>query len=335
MFKKITYLAFLVIPLLLAGCKGRSAGNPAASPDRQSTAQTRKFKGPSVPGMLTEENRRLDYILTHFWDDFFSGEWKTDADMILGTKDGEVEQAVSNFIGFVMMKPVDVGQSYIAGLFDKIEKKQAENAESLFYLRMTEIVSRYLYDPNSPMRSEDLYMPFVKGMKDSEYTSDDLRSAYGFEYEKCLLNPYGSVAPDFKFKNLKGQAFDLHSIKAEYTMLFFSNPGCSACMEIINQIKSRNYIDTLIAGKNLAIINIYIDNELDKWRDYVGAYPENWYNCYDFEQIINTDQLYYVRAIPSIYLLDKDKRVLMKDAPVERVLNLLDSYVNDISTKNQ
>ena len=34
-----------------------------------------------------------------------------------------------------------------------------------------------------------------------------------------------------------------------------------------------------------------------------------------------------MRAIPSLYLLDAEKRVLMKDAPVEKVLQYLDNNI--------
>jgi hypothetical protein len=39
--------------------------------------------------------------------------------------------------------------------------------------------------------------------------------------------------------------------------------------------------------------------------------------------VIRTENLYSVRAIPSLYLLDKEKRVIMKDAPEDRVFSYL------------
>ena len=36
-----------------------------------------------------------------------------------------------------------------------------------------------------------------------------------------------------------------------------------------------------------------------------------------------TDKSYHIRAIPSMYLLDADKTVLLKDAPAERILTYL------------
>jgi hypothetical protein len=48
-------------------------------------------------------------------------------------------------------------------------------------------------------------------------------------------------------------------------------------------------------------------------------YPEEWYNGFDPDFAIRNETLYNVRAIPSLYLLDKDKTVLLKDAPEDRI----------------
>jgi hypothetical protein len=52
-------------------------------------------------------------------------------------------------------------------------------------------------------------------------------------------------------------------------------------------------------------------------------YPDNWYNGFDPDMVIRGESLYNVRAIPSLYLLDKDKIVLMKDAPENRLFDYL------------
>ena len=56
-------------------------------------------------------------------------------------------------------------------------------------------------------------------------------------------------------------------------------------------------------------------------------YPEEWLNGFDPDFVIRTDVLYNVRAIPSLYLLDKDKTVIMKDAVTERVLDFVNRFV--------
>ena len=73
-------------------------------------------------------------------------------------------------------------------------------------------------------------------------------------------------------------------------------------------------------------MNVYIDEDLKSWREYMPVYPREWLNGYDASHIIREDVLYCVRAIPSLYLLDSDKRILLKDPPLDRVLQALYDY---------
>ena len=67
----------------------------------------------------------------------------------------------------------------------------------------------------------------------------------------------------------------------------------------------------------------YIDEDLQGWKDYMPIYPDNWYNGFDPNLVIRGEGLYSVRAIPSLYLLDKEKGVILKDAPENRLLSYL------------
>ena len=40
--------------------------------------------------------------------------------------------------------------------------------------------------------------------------------------------------------------------------------------------------------------------------------------------MLKNNEIYNVRAIPSLYLLDKDKTVILKDAVQEKLLNLIE-----------
>ena len=154
-----------------------------------------------------------------------------------------------------------------------------------------------------------------------------MRTAYRHELKMCRTNPFGSKVPDIRYKDIKGRQGRLYDVEAEYTMLFFSNPGCSSCKEIINDVMSRGYIESLIANKKLAVVNIYIDEEVSKWRDYSPNYPSCWINGYDYTFSLRDSGAYDIRAIPSLYLLDAKKRVLMKDAPTPSVLAFLDTII--------
>jgi thiol-disulfide isomerase/thioredoxin len=153
-----------------------------------------------------------------------------------------------------------------------------------------------------------------------------LRGKYEREARLTGLNKVGSIAADFRFADSKGRIRNLHDIDAEMTLLFFSNPGCEACMQIITVLRDEPVIASLVAEGRLAVVNVYIDEDIQAWRSYMPIYPEEWYNGFDPDYLIRGEWLYNVRAIPSLYLLDKEKRVILKDAPENKVFSAIASY---------
>lgn len=300
--------------LLAVSCGGR----------RKSAVQAeRPFPQVNIPSAYTDDDERIAYGVEHYWDGFFEGPGRTDSAHVLGVLKGEVEQALSNYIGVLEALPLGKAQQGISSLFDKISVRQQADTSDRVYLAMTEMVARYLYDPNSPMRDEDLYLPFVQKMASSPLTRENMRTACHYEAQMCAMNPRGSIAPDFAITLRNGTQVRMHSVKAERTLLFFSNPGCQNCREIIDALKTDSKVQSMVGEGRLAVINVYIDEDLKAWRDYMPVYPKEWLNGYDAAHIIREDVLYCIRAIPSLYLLDADKRILLKDPPVERVLQTL------------
>ena len=150
-----------------------------------------------------------------------------------------------------------------------------------------------------------------------------MKGKYARDARLCALNRVGTKATDFRFADRRGKMHTLYGVKAPYTLLFFSNPGCDACMSIINVLKGEPRIAQMIASGQLAVLNIYIDEDLEAWRSYMPIYPDEWYNGFDPDFVIRNEELYNVRAIPSLYLLDVNKTVLLKDAPENRVFDYL------------
>lgn len=231
--------------------------------------------------------------------------------------------------------PVSAEQTLMTFLRTLGGKTDAQIADSMkvFYHRhcedsaMLQLVQDYLYDPNSPLRNEDVYLPFVKEMANSESTPDSLRPFYARQVKMCSLNRRGTNAADFEYVTLDGKRRRLYDIQAQTTLLFFSNPGCEACKEITDALQSSEAFRLAVATGRIAVLNIYIDEDLEEWRKYAVDYPSDWENGYDPNYIIRQDLLYNVRAIPSLYVLDEYKKVILKDAPVEAVFALLSNII--------
>ena len=104
--------------------------------------------------------------------------------------------------------------------------------------------------------------------------------------------------------------YDTHS---EYTLLLFSNPGCPACREIISMLKGSSIINSMEQQGRLALLSIYIDEDLSAWHQGLSDYPDDWITGYNQDLSIRDALVYDVRAIPSLYLLDRNKAVIFKD----------------------
>ncbi len=317
----------LIVLCTLAAVSG--CGNRAKNGTEGETAsfQPRSFPpAPQVPSLITDQDEATEYVVSNYWNAFLGGSYPCDSALVNGVKADEVEQAFGTYVTMLeRLCPIEFGRSSMASFFDKVEKFEAADTSSNVFEFFEKIVSKYLFDPNSPARNEDLYLPYVSRLSKSEFTDPDKRQSYAYEAKMCSLNMIGTQAADFTFTDLAGRRHTLYGVKAETTLLFFTNPGCPACKEIIVSLTGDDHITSLVEEGRLAVVNVYIDEELDLWREYASVYPSSWYNGYDQDYIIRSDASYDVRAIPSLYVLDSEKKVVMKDAPVEVVLPYLDN----------
>ena len=311
----------LIAVLLLASCGGKK---PAVTATPSQFRSLNLSKGPEVPSIITDRKEISEYIATHFWDAFFDGEYSCDSSHVNGVSADEVEKALGVFVTLLENNcSREFSEKTMAAFFSQVEQFGKDYDSSNVYSFFEEMVPKYLYEPNSPVRDEDLYHPYVSGMAVSDLTDKDMKEAYLFESRMSALNNVGSVASDFTFTDLEGKRHSLHGIKADYTLLMFTNPGCENCKEVIKSITVNRRITELVNSGEIAVVNVYIDLEREKWQELAKEYPSKWHNGYDQDYALRQNLSYNVRGIPSLYVLDSDKNVLMKDAPVEKVIPFL------------
>ena len=313
---KINILIYVLLATLTVSCgQGKKAEQFKALP----------FPDVVPPGMMTDAQDRAQYHALHYWDAFTdpSRVYPSDSILVSGVLKREVEQKFADWTSVLDMIPTEMALKAVSRLYDRAVVCERKDSTSNVFEVFAELSSRYLYDPNSPLRNEEYYHACVMKLAGFEGLSAEMKGKYEYDAHMTGLNRVGEVAADFRFADRYGNIRTLHGIRSPFTLLFFSNPGCNACMDIINVLKGEPAISGMISDGTLAVLNIYIDEDLQGWRDYMSVYPEQWYNGFDPDLVIRTDNLYNVRAIPSLYLLDQEKRVILKDAPENRIFNLL------------
>lgn len=309
-----------ILLVLCLGCVLCCAPKKTSAPP-----PNRPFPSVEIPIMLEDQEERLSWLAQHFWDRFTAPDslYFSDSLHVNGVLKEDVEKQVGLFSRLLeQVSPAD-GFRAMQQLFTRAESFQQAKPSGNLLPEMTELVAKYFYDPNSPVRNEELYLPYVSGLARCELLSPTERQRYAWEAEMCALNRPGTPAADFVFIDSFGHRRTLYDIKAELTLLIFGNPDCHACAEIQEVFSANEALSAAISAGQLKVVDIYIDEDVDIWKQKIGTYPSNWINGYDPAFIIRTDLIYNVRALPSLYLLDANKTVLLKDCTSENLFAAL------------
>lgn len=309
------FIISVIAVVSIAGCGQRKAEQFQALP----------FPDVMPPAMMEDPQDRADYMALNMWNGLAdpSRTYPCDSLLVSGVRKADVEQKFANWVQVLGMSSRHVAEKSVGRLYDRSLACEMKDTSSNVFETFASLVEKYLFDPNSPMRDEDLYGAYASRLAAYEGYTEVQKGKYARDARLCALNKVGSKATDFRFADRRGKMRTLYGVKAPYTLLFFSNPGCEACMNIINVLKDDPHISGMISEGRLKVLNIYIDEDLDAWRSYMPIYPDKWYNGFDPDFVIRNETLYNVRAIPSLYLLDSEKTVLLKDAPENRMFEYL------------
>lgn len=268
----------LFLSLSLAACGPKKA----ATTQQQSDQQKRKFEVPPIPVMIESEQQKADFLMTHYWDNY---DFK---DTSLCSDKDYSEQAFADFVNILSRVDEPLAEKGVASLMEKA------SVEPYVYKNFMELSEKYLYDPNSPMRNENIYIVVLKNIVASPHLSQAEKARSSYQLELALKNRIGAKATDFSYTTEQGATKKMYQTKGDPLLLFFFRPDCPSCKETKDYIKGRG-ID-----KRLEILYVNPDQDL------------------------HLEKLYDLRASPVLYLLSADKTVLLKDATIDQV----EYYIN-------
>ena len=122
----------------------------------------------------------------------------------------------------------------------------------------------------------------------------------------------GAVAPDFTLETIGGEEFVLSSLRGKYVVLDFWASWCGPCRGSIPGIKKvyEQYKD-----KGVEIVGISCDRTAEPWRKAVEEDKSPWIHVIDFANEKNGGRVaskYAIHYIPTLYLLDKEGKIISK-----------------------
>ena len=267
-----------VVAIIGPSGSGKSTLADALSAAAPEPAVFRSVRPPA--GCSGEE--RAAYMRTHYWDrfDFADTLFLSRADTL------EMLRAFAAYVA-QYVRPDDPAP------VDTLMRRASASRPMFEYFRM--LAERVLRDPNSPLRSDELYIPVLRAALASPWLDRWERIRPEHELRLALRNRVGQPASDFRYRLASGAEGTLYGIRAEYTLLYFANPDCPMCRRLSGELLASPLLNELTERGTLCVLAVYPDADLSAWRT-------------------RRDGMYDLRAIPSLYLLDREKCVLVKDS---------------------
>lgn len=267
--------------------------------------------------MLTDRQSCGEYMAVHWWDNF-------------DFRDSMLTAADATARGFATWLEVvnryaagGKRDSLLVGLLD------AASVGTDTYGRFVRLAETYLYDPNSPLRNEDAYIAVLRHADVSRRMDSLTKMRYGRQLSLALLNRPGAAATDFVYRTATGEAGRLYSTEGDYLLLFFYNPGCAMCRDVREWMEASGTIRQAIGSGTLRVLAVCPDGATEQWLAYRPQVPARWINACVEPQQFRKDETYDLKAIPTLYLLGKDKRVILKDCmDVQAIADTLRNRTN-------
>ena len=148
-----------------------------------------------------------------------------------------------------------------------------------------------------------------------------------------MANIFGSPATEIQLPDSTGKSISLYGLKNEYALVIFWDPLCGHCKETLPKIDSVYQLRW--KGQGLGIYAVAKENEgtREDWLKFIrDKNLGDWSHVYYSKEaekvrvsnnVPGYSQLYDVQSFPTLYLLDKDKRIVAKKLSFEQIDEIL------------
>lgn len=268
--------------------------------------KAQRFHYPVPPDSISDRQERIAYMVSHFWNEQSIGDTtnfqspKVLLDYLYlqkQTNEKKLDNDVRHFVSLACGKEQTFGRI-------------------LFWL------DQILYDSSSPHYNEVLYLRLMTEVVASE--ADSVMKLIPKERIKMMKqNQVGKPANDFNYVDKKGKWHRLYDVDSPLLLLVFNNPDCLLCHQAEGAMNGNRLVQNMVNEGQLSILAITPDADFKEWKKH--KYPAPWSVGFDKDGAIYANRLYDIQRFPCIYLLDKDKHVLLKEADYDR----MNAYLED------
>ncbi len=148
-----------------------------------------------------------------------------------------------------------------------------------------------------------------------------------------MANIMGTPASDIDLPDSTGTTRTLYNDSSAYTLVAFWDPTCEHCKEVLPKLDSFYRAKWKAAGMNIYAVAKETDGTKKDWLNFIRAqqlvgWTHVYYSKADDKARIDAgipgySQLYDIQSFPTLYLLDKDKRIIAKKLSYQQIDEVL------------
>lgn len=269
---------------------------------------------PDVPPAPKAANGRPDsvwvfnYFKSHFWDDYdFADERFVRTPFLQQKMDRYLKElTVQQADSLIKEADLIVGKA-LAG------KNKDVKAYTIWYITSQ-------YEQPKVVGTDGLYVHmfekyYATGIMPTTDTSTIRKIGERVATLKPTLVGKTFVAP--QVSDTLRRSIVLSAIKADYTVVYFYAPHCGHCRDSAPKLKK--FVDDY-KGKGIEVLAIPVEDSPEEWKKFVREFKlQKAINGFDYALRTNYRQQYDVWTTPTVYILDKTKKILARKLPVEDI----------------
>ncbi len=275
------------------------------------------------PAAKTDSLFSYHYFKQHYWDDtYFFDDRLSRTPFFEGKLDKYIDQLIYPSADSVI-KEIDWMMGYASA---------SEDMEKFLLLKF---INRY-YTQKYMWEDKVFVHLFEKYIANKNYTwmSESGRKMLTDRAYSLMANILGNPAPEIELPDLKGNKTTLYSVQAPYVVVAIWDPTCGHCKETLPKLDSMYRAKWQSFGLKIFSLAKENDGKKDDWYSFIESHKlQDWINVYysrDAEKarvsanIPGYSQLYDVQSFPTLYLLDKDKRIIAKKLTYQQINDILE-----------
>jgi len=278
---------------------------------------------PSIPIVKGKPDSLYPYrfVKDHFWDDVVFND-----DRLLRTP--FFESKLDDYFKYYVSPEPD-------SLIDEVKYilLSSKSGKEIYAYLLTKFTNKYISPEFMGQDKVFLYLFenfYAKG--DTVLLNAASKKTITERAYSLMANQLGLAAAPLDLIDTSGKTVSLYGIKAPFTVVAFWDPNCGHCKEEIPRLDSMYRAKWKALGVAIYAVNIY-ENEIVAWKKFItNKNLINWYHVYQTKAARTAEekagqpsykQLYDVFKTPTLYLLDKDKRIIAKQLSIQQFDDLI------------